>query len=144
MRASDSDREAVVEELRRHHAEGRLAVDELQERVGTAYQAKTVGELASVVGDLPAPPPPPPTFATRVRPYLWYGLAAAGVAGLVGGLVAGGVTNHFAFPAGLIWVGFFWLRGPIWGRRRRGGRWGGSRLGGGQGPGPSSGAGWGG
>lgn len=116
VRASDSDREAVVEELRRHHAEGRLALDELEERVSGAYGAKTVGELRLVVRDLPAPPPPPPTLGARLRPLAWYGLGVAGVAGAVAGLALGGFSGHeFTVFPGFIWVFFFF--GP-WRRRR--------------------------
>ena len=50
-RASDAEREAVAERLRRAAAEGRLDADELEERVGRAYGAQTVGDhLALGVG----------------------------------------------------------------------------------------------
>jgi hypothetical protein len=133
VRASDQDREAVVEELRRHHTEGRLATDEFEERVTTAYQAKTMGELAHVVRDLPAPPPPPPTGLQRLRPYLGYGAGAVVLGGLAAGAAVGGISGHvFAFPLPLIWVGFIFMRGRH-GRRRWGSRWGDG--GGPQGPG---------
>lgn len=54
LRASDSDREAVTERLRKAAAEGRLEPDELEERVHTALRARTYGELDRVVADLPA------------------------------------------------------------------------------------------
>ena len=54
LRASDADREAVVEELRAHCAAGRLTVDELAERIGVAYAARTIGDLQAVRGDLPS------------------------------------------------------------------------------------------
>ena len=53
LRASDADREQVVERLRHHAGEGRLTLDELSERVGSALTAKTVGELEDLVYDLP-------------------------------------------------------------------------------------------
>jgi hypothetical protein len=53
LRASDADREKAVAELRVHHHAGRLDDDELEERVATAYGAKTVGPLYDVLGDLP-------------------------------------------------------------------------------------------
>ncbi|MFD7864002.1 DUF1707 domain-containing protein [Streptomyces sp. NPDC059783] len=52
MRASDADREAVVEQLREAAAEGRIDLDELDERVGAALTAKTYGELAPLTADL--------------------------------------------------------------------------------------------
>lgn len=55
MRASDVDREAAVELLRSHHDQGRLTLDEYTERIGTAYSAVTLGELAQLLRDLPPP-----------------------------------------------------------------------------------------
>src|SRR5437763_3346742 len=57
LRAGDADRDAVAEILRRHHAEGRIDTDELQERVNRCYEAKTLGELDQLQGDLPKPAP---------------------------------------------------------------------------------------
>ena len=45
MRASDADREQFVEALRQHHVDGRLTADELTERTGRAYAARTLGDL---------------------------------------------------------------------------------------------------
>jgi len=53
LRAGDRDRERAAEELRRHHLEGRLDADELEERLGRAYGARTLGGLAGVLNDLP-------------------------------------------------------------------------------------------
>jgi len=58
QRASDAEREAVAEHLRRAAAEGRLTTDELDERVGAAYGAQTVGELEPLTADLPPLPLP--------------------------------------------------------------------------------------
>lgn len=55
MRASDVDREAAVELLRVHHDQGRLTLDEYTDRVGVAYAAVTLGELARLLKDLPPP-----------------------------------------------------------------------------------------
>lgn len=54
MRASDADREAVADRLRDAHVEGRLSLEEFQERLDRALAAKTLGELAGVTADLPA------------------------------------------------------------------------------------------
>ena len=56
LRASDAEREHHAELLREHAAQGRLTVDELDERLDRVYAARTLGELAPVVADLPAPP----------------------------------------------------------------------------------------
>lgn len=69
MRASDAEREAVVERLREASAEGRLTLAELTERTEAAYLAQTHGELAQITADLPgATPAPGPAPAPAARP----------------------------------------------------------------------------
>jgi hypothetical protein len=53
LRASDSDREAVIERLSRSFAQGRLTADEFEERVAKAYEARTTAELTALIRDLP-------------------------------------------------------------------------------------------
>lgn len=53
MRASTEDRERVALVLQTAMAEGRITADELSERLGIVYQAKTLGELEPVTRDLP-------------------------------------------------------------------------------------------
>ncbi|OEV29926.1 hypothetical protein AN219_13770 [Streptomyces nanshensis] len=53
MRASDAERERVAEVLRDALAEGRLGMEEFQERLDSTYQARTRGELVPLVRDLP-------------------------------------------------------------------------------------------
>lgn len=55
MRASDAERERIAELLREAVAEGRLDMDEFEQRLETAYKARTRGELEPLVQDLPAP-----------------------------------------------------------------------------------------
>ncbi|MDX3383617.1 DUF1707 domain-containing protein [Streptomyces niveiscabiei] len=55
LRASDADRERVAEILRDALAEGRLDMEEFEERLETTYKARTYGELAPITRDLPAP-----------------------------------------------------------------------------------------
>jgi hypothetical protein len=62
-RASDSEREAVVARLRHAAGEGRLTVDELDERIDAAYAAKTRAELEPLTADLPDSPMPTATTA---------------------------------------------------------------------------------
>lgn len=52
-RAADADREAVAEKLRNAAAEGRIDFEELDDRLGQAYSAKTYGQLRALVADLP-------------------------------------------------------------------------------------------
>jgi Domain of unknown function (DUF1707) len=60
LRASDREREAVVEALRAHAASGRLDADELEQRVERAYAAVSRADLVPIVADLPAPEPARP------------------------------------------------------------------------------------
>src|SRR5918999_3013439 len=59
LRASDADRDAVTERLREAAGEGRLEPDELEQRVERALRARTYGELARLVADLPGSPNTP-------------------------------------------------------------------------------------
>jgi Domain of unknown function (DUF1707) len=52
-RASDAERDRAADALRRHHADGRLSTDELEERTGRAYAATTLGDLDQLFADLP-------------------------------------------------------------------------------------------
>ncbi|MEU6576019.1 DUF1707 and DUF4190 domain-containing protein [Streptomyces sp. NPDC046805] len=77
MLASHADRERAVDVLRAGFSEGRLQQAEFDRRVGRAYEARTVGELALLVADLPqgplAIPPsvsPPQLFAPVPRTFL--------------------------------------------------------------------------
>ncbi|MFE9440955.1 DUF1707 domain-containing protein [Streptomyces sp. NPDC006602] len=54
LRASDADRERVAEVLRDALAEGRLDMEEFEERLDATYQARTYGELAPITRDLPS------------------------------------------------------------------------------------------
>ncbi len=68
MRAADSDRERVAEQLRSAHAEGRLALSEYDERVQQAWAARTYGELEVLTADLPqARSPAAPVTHDEVR-----------------------------------------------------------------------------
>lgn len=53
MRASDADRERVAEVLRTAAGDGRLNLEELEERLHAAYTARTYAELEPLVQDLP-------------------------------------------------------------------------------------------
>ena len=54
MRAADADRQAVADNLKAALDEGRLDLHEYDERLQQAYAAKTYGELAPLLSDLPA------------------------------------------------------------------------------------------
>jgi len=73
MRASDSDRDAVVSDLSEHFQAGRLTAAEFDQRTERALAARTWGELRELLTDLPATRPVPATPAAtsssaRTRP----------------------------------------------------------------------------
>lgn len=53
MRASDVDREAAAGQVARALGEGRLTVQEFDERLTAVYAARTLGELGDLTADLP-------------------------------------------------------------------------------------------
>ena len=75
MRASDSDRDRVVEVLNVAFSEGRLSKDEYDGRLENALSARTYADLDQIVTDLPA------ARATVVTPVTGInGLAVASLA----------------------------------------------------------------
>src|SRR3978361_1421004 len=59
MRAGDKDRQGVVEHLGTHFGEGRLTVEEFDERVVRAHASVYLDELPALTADLPRDPEPP-------------------------------------------------------------------------------------
>jgi hypothetical protein len=57
IRAADVDRDHVAGLLSTAYAEGRLSKDEYDDRLASAYGARTYGELDQIVADLPVPAP---------------------------------------------------------------------------------------
>lgn len=53
VRVGDADREAIAAQLREHYADGRLTLEELNERLDQAFAAKTKADLNTVMRDLP-------------------------------------------------------------------------------------------
>jgi hypothetical protein len=79
IRVSDADRDHVTAQLRDHFAAGRITPGELDERLSTALNAKTFGDLRRIMADLPGPVAAPlgaaspalratPAWAVRRRP----------------------------------------------------------------------------
>jgi hypothetical protein len=55
LRIGDAERDAAAADLGEHYAAGRLTLDELNERLETVFAARTYGQLARVMADLPGP-----------------------------------------------------------------------------------------
>lgn len=85
MRASDTDRQQVVERLRSALEDGRLKMDEYLDRMGLAYEAVTYGDLATLSADLP---PSGPMATREVAPPATVPQAVAAPAGFLADLPA--------------------------------------------------------
>jgi hypothetical protein len=70
IRASDRERDAVVQRVQQAFAEGRLDDAEFDERMRAALVARTRADLDALLADLPAADPvvPPPAAAAGRRP----------------------------------------------------------------------------
>lgn len=113
----------MCELLRGHYAEGRLDLDELDERLSRAVRAKTHGDLRESLQDLPessAPSPRAPVLnrqstaprTSTVHPFLYaaVGLGVTGILGVVtlmilGSLVLGGPVFLFSLIGGSLAAG---------------------------------------
>jgi hypothetical protein len=104
VRVSDADRHAVIDELQRHTGDGRLTLDEFEQRVDEVLQARTGAELDATMRDLPRAAPRPPRRSHRARRPFRPGLVAVLV------VVALAVTGTWW---ALIPIGFFVFGG--WG-----------------------------
>jgi hypothetical protein len=71
MRISDADRHQVAEILRQAAGEGRIDIEELDERLEATYAARTYADLVPITLDLPTHAPPmdlPPARPSPVVP----------------------------------------------------------------------------
>jgi Domain of unknown function (DUF1707) len=114
MRAGDKDRQRVVEVLGRHFGEGRLRVDEFDERVARAHAAVYLDELPPLTADLPADPVP---IRHPASPRAWAPHAAIAV--LMAMVLAWSVfaVVHGAPPLFALLLLFVFLRHRRWSRR---------------------------
>jgi hypothetical protein len=55
MRIGDAERDAAAADLGEHFTAGRLNLEELHERLEAVFAAKTFGQLARIMSDLPGP-----------------------------------------------------------------------------------------
>jgi hypothetical protein len=123
VRTSDEEREQVAEILRAAAAEGRLTLEESDERLARAYAAKYRDELAPLTTDLPsggweALSRTPQALAEARRRLRRHGSLVAVVAGL---LVAAWLLSgaHFFWPLiPIAFLTFTFLRHARWARYR--------------------------
>jgi hypothetical protein len=101
IRASDADRERIAQHIQQASAEGRLTLEETEQRLGDVYAAKYVGELSGVVADLPAAPQPRRGFPLPLKVH-------AVLVALFSGLL---IAAWFASDAPFFWpiMPMFWL-----------------------------------
>jgi hypothetical protein len=127
VRTSDPEREQVAEILRAAAAEGRLTLEESDERLARAYAAKYRDELAPLTADLPSggwealsrTPEALAAASRRLRRHGSFTVLAIGV--LIALWLLSGA--HFFWPlVPILFLGFAFLRHRRW--ARYGGPWG--------------------
>jgi hypothetical protein len=120
LRASDSDRDAFAEVLRKQHVAGRLDDEEFQLRLDRCLAAKTYADLDALVADLPREEQ---RQRRGRRPFAFPAPFAVLALVLIAIAVSHGHGFWLAIPLGF----FFIVRPLLWrftGRGGRGGRWG--------------------
>ncbi|MFB4305723.1 DUF1707 domain-containing protein [Actinomadura sp. GTD37] len=126
LRASDADRDRVAASLREHCALGRITMDELQERLESVYDAKTLGQLQDVTSDLPeedlyqlpVPATQPKSTASPARPASG-GVDTQRMKAMWGAWATVSAINFTVWLIVLVTVGavypwWIWVAGP-WG-----------------------------
>lgn len=76
VRVSDRERDSVAQVLRDQCAQGRLSVDEFDERVEAVYPATTRNDLAELTSDLPADDGLQRPRERATRRIFWPGISA--------------------------------------------------------------------
>jgi hypothetical protein len=141
VRASDTERERIAKLVSEAAGEGRLTIEEADDRLERIYTTRFRHELAEFVADLPAGRPQAPRpvrgldrFPARLRVHA----AVAVVLSVVLILRWAAMDVPFFWPAGpmfLLWGSFLlhtrFVRGgggvPPWARQRSGPPWGAER-----------------
>ncbi|HTX26840.1 MAG TPA: DUF1707 domain-containing protein [Streptosporangiaceae bacterium] len=96
VRVGDADRDAIAAQLREHYADGRLTLDELNERLDQTFAARTTADLNAVMRDLPhVPRPAAPLVASTGSGYDSSGSGYSG---------RGRWFTSFAPAMGLVWA----------------------------------------
>ncbi|MEU0794595.1 DUF1707 domain-containing protein [Amycolatopsis sp. NPDC005961] len=110
IRAADADRERVATTVQTAGSEGRLTLEEVEERLAHVYSARFTDELTELTADLPRPVPARPGFpltraALRRYPALRLHLAVVVAIAVVA------IVRWAVLGAGFFWPAFpmFWL-----------------------------------
>jgi hypothetical protein len=134
LRASDADRERVIETLKAAYVYGLVTWEEFDARVGQTFAARTCAEVAVITDDIPAglaPAPPPlcpaparanPAVAANVPAQDRAIMATATVAGLalIASVFAGPLAGVLVLTgAGSAFVSLFLLRTQMRSRRAK-------------------------
>ena len=88
FRASDAEREQVIDALKAAFVQGRLTKDELGTRAARVYASLTYADLAEVIADIPtaltgAPSPRAPWRATRRAWWFEYAAFLPGIVAII-------------------------------------------------------------
>jgi hypothetical protein len=71
LRIGDADREAAAASLREHFAEGRLSLEEFNERIDAVFAATRQSQLRRVTSDLPHAPTPGVPQPVAAHQHSW-------------------------------------------------------------------------
>jgi hypothetical protein len=109
LRASDADRDRVAAVLRQHCSAGRLTFEELSERLGQVYEARTLDQLFALTNDMPDPEPHPQLgeYLPRLRPTVPARRRALAVDAATYAVISAVLVTVWAVTGG----GYFW---PMW------------------------------
>ena len=117
MRAGDSDRKAVADQLKSALDEGRLDLSEYDERLQRTYGAKTFADLDGLLDDLPGTVPPqqsqvqPAAPATGPGPRRSTPNQVARWVGPYGGVIVVCIVIWAVTSASAGQLTYFW---PVW------------------------------
>ena len=118
MRAGDKDRQRVVELLGKHFGEGRLTVEEFDERAVRAHASVYLDELPALTADLPREPEqhPQPRGGPTRSPMRVPGMLVLLIAMLLAWSMVAAVV-YGAPPFFAVLLLFLFLRHRRWSRR---------------------------
>ena len=121
LRAAHADRDQVIAALTTAFVQGRLDLDEFEQRVGQTLASRTYAELATLTRDLPhgltdprprRPPPPRQAPPPVSKPLLWASMAIT-VLAAVAAATAFWFDDGVAFVLAMLSVFVFLLAAPV-------------------------------